>query len=96
MLIVHQLRTKGVQVPLHMPSVQTHELEVVLFQCLGPWSSPWSNLAMPNMTFSDTLILRMVTSCTINTVCQFFSGTQARRAGTPPISSQLHVVVFMQ
>ena len=100
MLIVHQLPTKGVQVPLHreptMPSVQTHERDVVLFQSLGPWSSPWSNLAKPNLTDSDTLILRTVTSCTINTVCQFFSGTQARRAGTPPMSSQLHVVDFMR
>ena len=51
-----------------------------------PWFFPWSNLDKPNLTGSDTLILRTVTSCIVNTVSLFFSGIQARRAGTPPIS----------
>ena len=55
-----------------MPLVQTHVRDVVLFQCLGPWS----DLALANLTDSDTLILWIVTSCIINTVCQFFSGTK--------------------
>ena len=37
-----------------------------------------------------------MTSCIINTVCQFFSGTQAQRAGPPPISSQRLVDGFMR
>ena len=57
MLIVHQLPTKGVQVPLQreptMPTVQTLVRDVDLFLCLGPWS----DLAKANLTDSDTLLL---------------------------------------
>ena len=65
-----------------MPSVQTHVRDVVLFQSLEPWYPPWSDLAKPNLTGSDTLILWTVISCTTNTVFQFFSATQAQRAET--------------
>ena len=49
--------------------------------------SPWS-IWPTKPDGSDTLILRTVTSCIINTVSQHFSGTQAQRAGTPTRSSQ--------
>ena len=79
-----------------MPSVQTHVRDVVPFQSLGPWYSPWSDLAKPNLTGSDTLMLWTVISCITNTVFQFLSGTQAQRAGTPPILSQRLVDGFMR
>ena len=66
------------------------------FSKAWPWSSPRSDLAKPNLTGSDTLILRTVTSCITNTVFQFFTGTQAGRAGTPPKTSQRLVDCFMR
>ena len=96
----NRLPTKGVQVPplreTTMPSVQTLVRDVDLFLSLGSWFFPWSTLDKPNLTISDTEILLTVTSCIINTIFQFFSGTQARRAGTPPISSQRLAEGFMR
>ena len=80
----------------HHASVQTLVRDVDLFPSLGPWFFPWSNLDKPNLTGSDTLILWTVISCITNTFFEFFSGTQAERAGTPPIPSQRLVDGFMQ
>ena len=79
-----------------MPSVRTLVRDVDLFLSLGPWFSPWSDFAIPNLTGLDTLILQTVTSCITNTVSQFFSGIQAQRAGTPPTSSQRLAEGFMR
>ena len=57
----------------------------VLFPNHEPWFFLWSNLGNPNLTGLVTLIQLTVISCIINTSLSF-SGIQARRAGTPPIS----------
>ena len=89
-LCAQLLPTREVQVPPFRETtillVQSLVQELVLFLNLGPCFFPWSNLGNPNLTGSDTLILLMVTSCIINTVSLSFSGIQARRVGTPPIS----------
>ena len=71
-----------------MPEVQTLERDVDLVLSLGKWFFLYSNSGKPSLMGSDTLKLRTVTSCIINTVSQSFSGIQARRARTPPISSR--------
>ena len=50
----------------------------------------------PNLTGLVTLTPLTVISCIINTVSLFFSGIQARRAETPPTSSQRLAVGFMR
>ena len=67
-----------------MQSVQTHVRDVYLFQSLAPWYYPWSDLIIPNLTGSVTKTPLAVISCIINTVSQFFAGTQAQLAETPP------------
>ena len=83
-----------------MPSVQTHERDVVLFQSLGPSSSLWSNLVNPYLTGSDPLTLRTVTSCITNTVCQFLSGIPVwRRNPTNIIAAtcgRFHAVILQE
>ena len=83
-----------------MPSVQTLVRDVDLSLSLGPWFFPWSNSGKPSLTGLDTLILRTVTSCIINTVSQFISGTQAQRAGTLNIIAatcgRLHAVILQE
>ena len=73
-----------------MPSVQTLVRDVDLFQSLRPWFFPGSYSDKPSLTGLDTLTLRTVASS------QFFSGTQAQRAGTPPISLQRLAEGFMR
>ena len=56
----------------------------------GPFPKPRA-LVLPMVKFGQAkpdgpLIQLTATSCNINTVSLFFSGIQARRAGTPPIS----------
>ena len=90
-LCVHQLPTNGVQVPPKqeptMPPVQTLAREVVLFLNLGPWFFLLSNSGKPKPDgLGDALTHLTAISCIINAVSLSFSGIQARRAGTPPIS----------
>ena len=84
-----------------MTSVQTPVRDVDLFQSLAPWFFSSSNLDKPNLTGSDTLILRTVTSCIFNIVSLFFSGIQAQRAGTPTnifaaTCGRFHVVILQE
>ena len=76
MLIVHQLPTRGVQVP---PSGNPQSCRCR--SSCGTWT-----FSKASGRGSLQLILCTVASCITNTVSQFFSGTQAQRAGTPPIS----------
>ena len=66
--------------------MQILEQGLVLFLNHEPWFFLWSKLAKPNLTGLDALTQLTATSCNINTVSPFFSGIQARRAETPPIS----------
>ena len=79
-----------------MPLVQTHVRDVDLFLSLENCFFPWSNSNKPSLTGLDTLIPLIATSCITNTVSQFFSGTQAQRAETPPPSSQRLADGFMR
>ena len=67
-----------------MQSLHTHVRDVYLFQSLAPLYYRWSDLAIPNLTGSVTLTPLAVISCITNTVSQFFGGTQAQLAETPP------------
>ena len=89
-LCAQLLPAREVQVPpLREPTillVQILEQELVLFLNRVPWFFLWSNLGNPNLTGLVTLIQPTAISCIINTVFLSFSGIQARRAGTPPMS----------
>ena len=72
---------------------------MVLFLNHKPWFFLWSNLGNPNLTGVVTLRPPTVISCIINTVSLSFSGIQARRAGTTPISAacgRFHAVVLQE
>ena len=98
-LCAQLLPTREVQVPplweLTILSVQILVQELVLFLNRERLFSLWSNLVNPNRTGSVTSIQLTAISCIINSVSLSFSGTQARRAGTRPISSQRLADGFM-
>ena len=67
-------------------SVQILEQGLDLFPNREPSFFLWSNFGNPNLTGLVTLVQATAISCITNTVSLFFSGIQARRSGTPPIS----------
>ena len=73
--------------------VQILVQELVLFLNHEPWFFLWSDLGNPNLTGLVTLTQPTAISCIINTVSQFFGGTQAQLAETPP---QRHEDGFMR
>ena len=83
-----------------MLQVQTLVRDVDLFLSFGPWFFPWSNSGKPSLTGLDTLILWTVTSCIINTVSQFFSGTQAQRKNPTNVIAKtcgrFHAVILQE
>ena len=80
--------------------VQTHVRDVDLFQSLAPWYSPWSNLAIPNLTGSVTVTPLTVISCIINIASPSCIGIQDQRAGIQQIIAAIcgrfHAVISQE